>query len=76
MPLSVGGLGVREWLIILLFSGVGISRERALTFSILAFAPVYLTAITGGVIYISTARIRRRDDPLSEFDLKRSEGLL
>jgi uncharacterized membrane protein YbhN (UPF0104 family) len=76
MPLSVGGLGVREWLIILLFAGVGISRERALTFSILAFAPVYLTAITGGVIYISTARIRRRDDPLSEFDLKRSEGLL
>jgi len=76
MPLSVGGLGVREWLIILLFSGVGISRERALTFSILAFAPVYLTAITGGIIYISIARIRRRDDPLSEFDLKRSEGLL
>jgi uncharacterized protein (TIRG00374 family) len=76
MPLSVGGLGVREWLIILLFSGAGISRERALTFSILAFAPVYLTAITGGVIYISTARIRRSDDPLSEFDLKRSEGVL
>jgi uncharacterized membrane protein YbhN (UPF0104 family) len=76
MPLSVGGLGVREWVIILLFSGVGISRERALTFSILAFAPVYLNAIVGGIIYISTARIRRRDDRASEFDLKRSEGLL
>lgn len=76
MPLSVGGLGVREWLIILLFSGVGISRERALTFSILVFAPVYLTAIVGGIIYISTARIRRRDEGVSEFDLKRSEGLL
>jgi len=75
MPLSVGGLGVREWLIIALFSGAGISRERALTFSILAFAPVYLTAITGGVIYVLTARIRRRDDRLSELELKRSEGL-
>lgn len=75
MPLSVGGLGVREWLIIVLFSGVGISRERALTFSILAFAPIYLTAITGGIIYVLTARIRRRDDPLSELELKRSEGL-
>jgi uncharacterized protein (TIRG00374 family) len=75
MPLSVGGLGVREWLIIALFSSAGISRERALTFSILAFAPVYLTAITGGVIYVLTARIKRRDDRLSELELKRSEGL-
>ena len=76
MPLSVGGLGVREWLIIVLFAGAGISRERALTFSILAFAPVYLTAIVGGIIYVSTARIKRRDDQASEFALKRSEGLL
>jgi len=75
MPLSVGGLGVREWLIIALFAGVGISRERALTFSILAFAPIYLTAITGGIIYVLTARIRRRDDRVSELELKRSEGL-
>jgi uncharacterized protein (TIRG00374 family) len=75
MPLSVGGLGVREWLIIVLFSGVGISRERALTFSILAFAPIYLTAITGGIIYVLTARIRRHDDRISELELKRSEGL-
>ncbi|HWO02233.1 MAG TPA: lysylphosphatidylglycerol synthase transmembrane domain-containing protein [Blastocatellia bacterium] len=76
MPLSVGGLGVREWLIIVLFAGVGISRERALTFSILAFAPIYLTAIVGGIVYVTTARIRRRDDRASEFELKRSEGLL
>ncbi len=60
MPLSVGGLGVREWLIIVLFSGVGISRERALTFSILAFAPVYLTAIAGGIIYTLSANLVRR----------------
>ncbi|MFY9609530.1 MAG: lysylphosphatidylglycerol synthase transmembrane domain-containing protein [Blastocatellia bacterium] len=60
MPLSVGGLGVREWLIIVLFSGVGISRERALTFSILAFAPVYLTAIAGGIIYTLSANLIKR----------------
>lgn len=60
MPLSVGGLGVREWLIIVLFSGLGISRERALTFSILAFAPVYLTALAGGIIYTLSANVVRR----------------
>lgn len=75
LPLSVGGLGVREWLIIALFSGAGISRELALTFSILAFAPVYLTAITGGVIYVLTARIKRRDDRLAELELDGSQGM-
>jgi uncharacterized membrane protein YbhN (UPF0104 family) len=70
MPLSVGGLGVREWLIIVLFSGLGISRERALTFSILAFAPVYLTAIAGGIVYTLSANVMRRR---SRSELRSSE---
>lgn len=57
MPISIGGLGVREWAVIVLFAGLGITREQALTFSILAFAPVYLTAIVGGLLYISQARV-------------------
>jgi len=60
MPISVGGLGVREWIVVVLFATVGISREQALTFSFLAFAPVYLNAAVGGIIYISTARLRER----------------
>ena len=63
MPISVGGLGVREWAVIVLFATLGITREQALTFSILAFAPVYLNAIVGGILYISTARVRRADVP-------------
>lgn len=59
MPISVGGLGVREWAVIVLFASVGITREQALTFSILAFTPIYLNAIAGGVVYIAKARIRR-----------------
>ena len=62
MPISVGGLGVREWAVIVLFGTLGITREQALTFSILAFAPIYLNAIVGGLLYISKARIRRADD--------------
>jgi uncharacterized protein (TIRG00374 family) len=61
MPISVGGLGVREWAVIVLFANLGITREQALTFSILAFAPIYLNAIVGGLLYISKARVRRAD---------------
>jgi uncharacterized protein (TIRG00374 family) len=61
MPISVGGLGVREWAVIVLFGTLGITREQALTFSILAFAPIYLNAIVGGLLYISKARVRRAD---------------
>jgi uncharacterized membrane protein YbhN (UPF0104 family) len=57
MPISVGGLGVREWAVVALFTTVGITREQALTFSILAFAPIYLNAIVGGIVYILRARI-------------------
>jgi glycosyltransferase 2 family protein len=58
MPISVGGLGVREWTVIALFATLGITKEQSLTFSILAFAPIYLNAIVGGLLYISTARIK------------------
>jgi uncharacterized protein (TIRG00374 family) len=58
LPISVGGLGVREWLLIALFASVGIGREQALAFALLAFAPIYLNAIAGGIIYVSMARLR------------------
>ena len=61
MPISVGGLGVREWAVIALLGTLGITREQALTFSILAFAPIYLNAVAGGLLYISMARVRRAD---------------
>jgi len=50
---------LREWAIIALFATLDITREQALTFSILAFAPIYLNAIVGGVLYIAEARVRR-----------------
>lgn len=66
MPISVGGLGVREWAVIALFATLGITSEQALTFSILAFAPVYLNAIAGGIIYILQARFTRKRERIFE----------
>jgi hypothetical protein len=68
MPISVGGLGVREWIVIVLLATVGISREQALTFSFLAFAPIYLNAIVGGIIYVATAKLRAIK-PAGEFEV-------
>lgn len=59
LPISVGGLGVREWTMIVLFANIGIAREQALLFSLLAFAPVLLTAIVGGIIYVSRSGVLR-----------------
>jgi hypothetical protein len=60
MPISIGGLGTREWTLVVLFATIGITREQSLTFSLLAFAPLYLNAIAGGVLYVLRARIRSR----------------
>jgi glycosyltransferase 2 family protein len=72
MPISIGGLGVREWLLIALFASVGLTREQALAFALLAFAPIYCNAITGGIIYILMARLKQPVRPVAELDLKGS----
>jgi hypothetical protein len=59
LPISVGGLGVREWAIIVLFGDVGIGRDQALMFSFLVFAPILLNAILGGILYILRAGLLR-----------------
>lgn len=66
LPISVGGLGVREWAIVALFAKAGIAQEQALMFSFLAFAPVMLNAITGGIIYISRAGLMRKEQAVAD----------
>ena len=73
LPVSVGGLGVREWLLIVLFAGMGLGREQALAFALLAFTPIYCNAIAGGLVYVSMARLRP-DRSIADLDLKSSEA--
>jgi len=65
MPISIGGLGVREWVLVVLFANVGLAREQALMFSFLAFAPVMLNAVAGGIIYISRAGLLGTERPVA-----------
>jgi hypothetical protein len=59
LPISVGGIGVREWAILVLFADAGIGRDQALMFSFLVFSPILLNAIVGGLLYISRAGVLR-----------------
>ena len=50
-----------------------LSREQALAFALLAFAPIYCNALAGGIIYISMARLKQPERPIAELDLKSSQ---
>ncbi|HEY2572953.1 MAG TPA: lysylphosphatidylglycerol synthase transmembrane domain-containing protein [Verrucomicrobiaceae bacterium] len=62
-PMTVAGLGVREYLFIL-FLGVlaGVDEEHALSASLLAFAIIFLTALFGGLVYV-VFRPRKTTEP-------------
>jgi uncharacterized membrane protein YbhN (UPF0104 family) len=73
LPISVGGLGVREWVMISLFAGIGLSREQALSYSLLVFAPIYVNALIGGLIYVWRAGARG-EQSLADVRASRVEG--
>jgi uncharacterized protein (TIRG00374 family) len=57
-PITVNGLGLREWALVALLGSVGVGREEALMFAFLAFAPILLNATIGGLIYTSRAGLK------------------
>ncbi len=59
LPISIGGLGVRDYVTILLFTSMGISKHFAFAFSLLGFFFLILYAGIGGIIYVLTLRNRR-----------------
>ena len=58
---SIGGLGIREGLAPLLFTGAGLSYSEAVALSLLVFAIERTSGLMGGPIYIWT--ILRQDRP-------------
>lgn len=51
MPISLGGIGVREATTILLFSSDGVPAAQALSVSLLSFGATLLVGAVGGIIY-------------------------
>ncbi|MGE5280253.1 MAG: lysylphosphatidylglycerol synthase transmembrane domain-containing protein [Deltaproteobacteria bacterium] len=59
LPLSIGGLGLRENATVAVFAHVGMSAEAALAVSLLVSAQMFLMGLLGGVSYVATLYRRR-----------------
>lgn len=59
LPVSIGGLGVREGMMIYLFRNAGVKEGLAIGMSLINFSFILTYGILGGVIYVLTVRHRR-----------------
>ena len=53
LPISVAGLGVREWAFVLLFGGIGVADNQALALSLLTFLTLVPTSVVGGMLFLT-----------------------
>ena len=61
LPISIGGLGVREGTLVGLFSSVGIGRELATAMSLLGYIAGLLASLLGGIAFVL-----RRIEPVAD----------
>lgn len=62
VPVSVGGLGVREGVLVELFGGVGVEESLAFAASLLGYAAGLSASALGGVVFV-LRRTRPRREP-------------
>ena len=62
LPISVGGLGVREGVLVELFGGIGVEESLAFATSILGYGAGILASLLGGILFI-VRRIHPVDTP-------------
>jgi len=59
LPISIGGLGVRENMTVLFFAKAGINQNSAVAISLLNFLFILVYGAIGGLIYVLTIHHRR-----------------
>jgi uncharacterized membrane protein YbhN (UPF0104 family) len=63
IPISPGGLGVREAGFVYFFGRVGIPQEQALAVGLTWLAALYLTGAVGGLLFLGDRRARPAAEP-------------
>ena len=63
LPISIGGLGLRDATTIYFFGKAGVARDLAFALSLLNFSFILLYGAIGGLIYVLTVRHRRIQHP-------------
>jgi len=59
LPISLGGLGLRDATTIFFFAKAGVSKDMAFAMSLLSFFFILIVGIAGGIIYALTVHHRR-----------------
>ncbi len=52
IPISLNGMGLREYAFLSLFGSIGVDREASVALGLLSSMTIFLSAIPGGLIYI------------------------
>ena len=60
LPISIGGLGVREGVLVTLFGGLGVDREIATAMSLLGYVAGIVASLIGGITFV-VRRVERAD---------------
>jgi uncharacterized protein (TIRG00374 family) len=66
LPISVGGIGVREGAFVYFFSQVGMSTAEAFTLSLLLYVLNLIVILPGGVIYAAEGLALKEAPPIKE----------
>jgi len=59
IPITIGGLGLRDSSAVYFFTRVGLSASAAFTLSLMTFLFFVISGIIGGIVYVFTLRPRR-----------------
>lgn len=59
IPISIGGLGLRDTVTVFFFAQVGLARDLAFAMSLINFFFILVYGIIGGLIYVLTVHHRR-----------------
>lgn len=59
LPISIGGLGLRDATVIFFFAKAGLAKDMAFAMSLLNFSFILICGALGGLIYVLTVRHRR-----------------
>lgn len=59
LPISIGGLGLRDATTIFFFAKVGLPKDLSLAMSLINFAFVIIIGFLGGILYVLTLHTRR-----------------
>jgi len=59
LPISIGGLGLRDAMTIYFFAKAGVSKDMSFAMSLVNFSFILFFGVLGGLIYVLTVRHRR-----------------